>query len=968
MTARRIRSAGLAFILALTLAPSALAQIARGTLFGRAADESGAVLPGVTVTLSGDLGNRTTTTDSQGEYRFLNVDQGRHTLTAALAGFSGLTREVVVRTGDNVRVDLDLVVAAVEETVTVTAETPVIDPKRVGTTTVITKDELAGIPTSRDPWALMRTIPGVSVDRVIVAGSESGQQSQFISKGTDPKDAVWAIDGVVITDMAAIGSSPDYFTYDSFEEVNYSTAGNNVAVATGGLGINLAAKRGTNAFRGSLNGFFTHDNLQWSNLPTELEGDPRLQGSDKADHTDQIFDWSADLGGPILKDRLWFYASIGENDIRVRRLNQSQDKTVLKTYTAKVNWQASPNDMISLFWFQGGKTKIGRTGAGGSREHLDGTLWDQGKAWPGQPHGLTKLEWNRTFGPSFFLNVKGSLYNTGFSLEPQGGLEDDRWIWDNVTQTVRGTVEGRFFERPQKTLTADSSYFTSGLGGSHQIQFGGGFRRVGSSSRRENPGQKVQGRFNTTSTRARFWRDRFTDSEADYWSAYLSDTFTRDRLTLTLGLRYDHQSSRKLPSQIAGNPLAPGGLLPDVDFAGDTEAPVTWSNLSPRVGLTLALDDTRQTVARASFAMYHGQLANPEAGWNNPLGDAYVEYDNGDEIVQMPEVDFSQLRGFAGIDPTDPDRLDNPYEFDPDYNANRDYEVVVGLDREIAPNLAASIAYTWRRSTNFTATQLLWGYYWYPWVGITRADYQPGEEFCDNGFCATPQVLNGAAFDRPEVTTGAILTNREDYRRTYNGIELAVVKRMSNNWMGRIAFTYNDWKENVGPNVFSGAGGGTANPNQHYFDSQIDGGIVAAYSAGSGKVYYNNAKWQIAANALYQLPAGFEVAASLLGRQGYPNPVYTWLDNGPLDGFYPVLAEGSTMDSQRFQDLWNLDLRLAKSLTVGPTTLTLSAEVFNAFNSNTDLTRINDFGSAAYQRLDEILAPRIVRFGARVMF
>jgi hypothetical protein len=116
------------------------------------------------------------------------------------------------------------------------------------------------------------------------------------------------------------------------------------------------------------------------------------------------------------------------------------------------------------------------------------------------------------------------------------------------------------------------------------------------------------------------------------------------------------------------------------------------------------------------------------------------------------------------------------------------------------------------------------------------------------------------------------------------------------------------------------------------------------------------------------LPAGFEIAASLYGREGYPNPIYTWLDNGALDGFYPVLAEGTEMDTERFSALWNLDLRLAKNFNFGRTRLTLSAEVFNTFNSNTDLTRTNDFGSSAYRRLDEILAPRIVRFGARLAF
>jgi hypothetical protein len=962
----------LALVALALLAPAAIAQVARGNIYGKITDQQGGVLPGVTVTLSGPLGTRTTTTDTSGGYRLLGVDQGTHTLSVSMAGFGTTNRQVVIRTGENVDIDFALKVAALQETVEVSAETPVVDPKKLGTATVISKSELEGIPTSRDPWALMRTIPGVSVDRVNVAGSESGQQSNFVAKGADPKDSIWSIDGVVITDMAAIGSSPDYFTFDSFEEVNFSTAGSTVDVATGGLGINLAAKRGTNAYHGTINGYFTHDDLQWSNIPAELVGDPRLQGSDKADHTQQIFDWSADVGGPILKDKLWFYGSYGDNDIRVKRLNQSQDKTVLSTYTAKLNWQATPNDMVSLFWFQGGKSKIGRTGSAGSLEHLDGTLWDQGKAWPGQPHGLTKLEWNRTFGPSFFMNLKGSLYNTGFDLVPQGGLESDRWIIDNVNAQGRGTAYGQFFERPQKTVTADASYFANGLGGNHEIRFGGGFRTVSSTTTRTNPGLKLNGRYNPTSTRVRIWRDASTEAQADYWDGYLSDTYTKDRLTLNGGLRFDRQTSMKKPSQIAGNPLG-NGLLPAVDFAGDSTPPVVWNTVSPRLGITYALDASRKTVARVSGGLYRGQMPNTDASWNNPLGNAYVEYDwrdtNGDDTVEPNEIDYSHLRSFLGIDPTNPSNLASTYTIDPNYHANKDYELVAGLDRELAPNLAVSVAYTYRKSTDLTATQLLWGYYWYPWVGVTRADYQPGEAFCANGYCTTPLVLNDAVFDRADVTTGAVLTNRKDYNRTYSGLELSLVKRLSNKWMGRVAFSLNDWREHLGSQFYSGQDGvSTANPNRTYYDSQTDGGVVAAYGAGSGKVYFNNAKWQLNANLLYQLPWQMEVAGNLFGRQGYPNPIYAQLDNGSLDGVFPVLADNTQMDTQRLPDLWDLDLRVAKSVKIGSTRLQLTAEMFNVLNSGTELTRVNDFSASAYQRLDEILAPRIVRFGARLQF
>jgi hypothetical protein len=955
----------LALALLVAGAPAAWAQISTGNIYGKVVDESQAVLPGATATLTGQFGTRTTTADNQGEFRFLNVDHGTHKLVVTLSGFAGISRDVVVSVGQNVNVSFGLKVAPVEETVVVTDETPVVDTKKLGTNTTVTKAELAQIPSSRDPWALMRTIPGVLVDRVNVAGSESGQQSQFVAKGADPKDSVWSIDGIVTTDMAALGSSPDYYSFDAFDEVNFSTGGNSSEIATGGLGIGIVTKRGTNGLHGTANGYFTHDDLQWSNIPDELRGDPRLKGSDKADHTQQISDMTFDLGGPILKDKLWFYGSYGHNDIRILNLSQQFDKTLLKAYSAKLNWQATGSDMISAFWFQGGKIKTGRTGsAAGNLTYLDGTLWDQGKEWPGSPHGLTKLEWNHVFGPSFFLTGKAARYNTGFSLVPQGGLEDSHWVWDNVNQEARGTAYGSFFTRPQDTLSLDGSYFTNAMGGNHELKFGLGWRSVDSSASRTNPGNKALAIFNATSTRARFYRDSLNTAENRYWSAYIGDTFTRERLTLNAGARFDRQTGRKGPASIPGNPLVPQ-LLPGLEFAGDDAIAIDWKNISPRVGLTYALDESRRTVARASFARYAGQLSNGDPTWNNALATSLLEYDwrdtNGDEMVQVPEVDFSRVRGSSNVDLNNPGAIgESPNQIDPDYHANIDNEAVVGIDRELAPSLALSVAYTWRKATDLTATQLLSASYWYSWIGVTRADYQPGAQFCRNGACATPQVLTDEAADR--VSGGALLTNRPEYSRTYNGLELSLVKRMSNKWMGRVAFSLQNWTQHYGPNS-------SINPNRYDLDANEDGAAMVVRTAGSGKIFYQNAHWQVAANGLYQLPAGFEIAASVFGRQGYPNPLYLTLDAGALDGNLRILADGTQIDDNRFSDLWNADLRLAKSFKFGGrSNLTLSAEMFNVLNSGTELKRINDASADTFGRLDEILAPRIVRFGARLGF
>src|SRR5260221_4097655 len=237
-------------------------HLARGNIYGLVTDESGAPLPGVAVTVKGAAGNLTTTTSSDGRFRVLNLSPGSYTVTTALTGFSTVNRQnIVVGTGTNVDIPVSMKVASVEETITVTAETPVIDTKRTGTATVFTQDELAKIPNSRDPWALLRTVPGVILDRVNVAGNESGQQSAYPAKGASGHDGVWALDGVAITDMAAIGASPTYFDYDAFQEIQISTSGNDIRQPTGGVGINFVTKRGTNAFHGTGRGYFTPEDL-----------------------------------------------------------------------------------------------------------------------------------------------------------------------------------------------------------------------------------------------------------------------------------------------------------------------------------------------------------------------------------------------------------------------------------------------------------------------------------------------------------------------------------------------------------------------------------------------------------------------------------------------------------------------------------------------------------------------------------
>ena len=175
-----------AFLSLLAVLP-AYAQIAGGSISGTVTDEQKAVLPGVTVTIQGSDRTQTAITDETGKFRFLNQPPGSYTVTVELAGFAGVRNEgVVVAVGRDVDLSVSLRLATVAESITVTGESPIIDTKVTGTATNFTTDELTKIPTSRDPFALMRSVPGVLVDRVNIGGNETGQQSNFASKGTRP--------------------------------------------------------------------------------------------------------------------------------------------------------------------------------------------------------------------------------------------------------------------------------------------------------------------------------------------------------------------------------------------------------------------------------------------------------------------------------------------------------------------------------------------------------------------------------------------------------------------------------------------------------------------------------------------------------------------------------------------------------------------------------------------------------------
>jgi len=980
------RTLGLALALALGLLPAAWAQTAGGSIYGTVADESGAVLPGASVTLSSTLfGSRSATAGGQGDFRFLGVDPGRYTITVALQGFATTKRDIVVTTGVNVNLSFGLKVASLQESVTVTDETPTVDTKRVGTATTFSQAELSKTPQGRDPWAVLNAVPGVLVDRVSIAGNEAGQQSLFVGKGSVFQDTQWSYDGVPITDVTSYGASSSYFDFDSFDEVNVTTGGSDLKVASGGLGLNFVVKRGTNAFHGAVRSYFSHNDLQSTNTPSEIASSGALKDG-KADHIEQINDWGVELGGPIVKDRVWFWGAYNKNDNRLYRfISGAQDKTLLKNYNAKLNWQASSKDQVSFLWFRGDKLKYGRDpGYAGS----GGVLWDQGQFFPeegcGLPcgmKGLWKAQWTHTFGNDLILDAKYSFFNWGYGFDSQTGDDQDLSI-DRVNDVAKGSAQRFRFLKPWHTVNLDGSYFKAAMGGNHEFKFGFGYRHWPNTSTGKYGGNQVVAKINNndptdpTSRVAQIWRAGNVKFEGNYTSLYLGDTFSKGRVTINAGLRYDKQEASLSPSTATANPLFPE-IVPALEFDGNVPG-VEWSDVSPRLAVTYALDESRKTVLRASYARYAGQLGPIDSQFNSPItyNYNYLAYGwndlNGDGFAQRNEVLTDQGVLYAsGIDPANPTAASSINRIDPDYHANHDTEMILGIEREIAPNFSLGAAYTWRRGRDPVS--------YTPRIDssgriLTSADYLPLAPVSSGGFTVQPY-----APDPTKTGDGArLLTNRPDFFLAYSGIELTAVKRLSNKWMMRANFSYMDWTENFdGPGAFQnptssdvdtiiqggypgGAGTGLCGPC-------IDGGPVVLKSYGAKTNTYIHAKWQFSASGMYQLPGGLELGASLFGREGFPRTMIIATGLGG-DGNRRLLPSGGA-DIERYDNFWNVDLRLARQFKIaGRTSANLSLDLFNILNTDSVLQRNRQINSGAFSNVLEVANPRILRVGVRLEF
>lgn len=953
MTLKRrvLRAVWLATAIGLAAAPAGAQQF-NGRIDGALVDQTGGVLPGVSVALSGEAAaSQQAVSDANGQFRFLNLAPSTYTVTAKLAGFADVVRSnIIVEIGASTRVDLQMRPAVVAETVTVTAESPVVDAKQPGNVTHFDQDTLQKIPTARDPWVLLQQVPGVLVDRVNVGGNESGQQSLFIKGASDGSDTMWNIDGVTITDPAAIGSSPTYYDFDTFQEVQFTTGGNDPRQQTGGIGINFVTKRGTNVPHGSARVFYTNDDLQSDNIPANLRALPPSSTFPKGfigNKVKRVRDMGFEVGGPMLKDKLWGWGSLAKNNINNTIITGFPDNTQLKDASVKVSWQANTSNQITGFWYRGLKTKQGRN-AGVTRPPE--TTWNQGG-----PTNIYKIEDSLTLGNRSFVTARYAYIDSAFSLTPQGGLNANVWFEGNT-----GVWHGSFLsfetQRPVHQVQVDGNTFAS----HHELKYGFQYRRVSVTSLSTWPGNGVIA--DVDDELAFIERDGFSKERETIAGFYAGDTITSGRFTANLNVRYDRQYGNNKATAVKANPIFPD-LLPALSFPGRSRD-FTFNDWSPRLGLTFALDEARKTIVRGSYARYGNQLNTGQINVNNPLiTNSELDYGwtdlNGDKVVQRNELDFSYLAGSYYVDPANPTSIVPPNRIDPGISNQHTQEVIVGVDRELMPAFAVGANFSYGRTNDVI---------WQPLVGITRADFVPN---------ATPVTgtIDGQAYSatwfrlRRGVTplpgNARIETNRPGYHTYYRGLQFTAKKRLQNHWMMKGSFTFNTPRRHFGdPNT------SIQDPTSTQSDPTEQNSLIAIGSGGGsgskGDVFINS-RWQFNVNGMYQAPFGINLAANLLGRQGYPTVFYHRIVNP--DGF-STFKRIKPFDIDRFRDpnLYVLDTRVEKEVHLGRANFTAGLDVFNIANKSYVLQRFSRVNTSTAGQTREILSPRIVRFGLRFNF
>jgi outer membrane receptor protein involved in Fe transport len=937
----------LASLCALVALP-AHAQVQTGSIVGTVTDSSSAVLPGVTVSLSGERligGVQTQTTDAGGTYRFDRLPPGGYRLKFELQGFRAMERdEIRVNASFVATVNVKLEVGSLSESITVTGESPTVDTKSNLQQTVMTQEILEGVPTGRDPWSLAKLIPGVQVATYDVGGTQSIQQSSLSAHGSNTNDVNYNIDGAVVNwPGGGGGATMLYYDQGMFEEVNYMTSAIPAEVLAGGVSINMVTKDAGNKWRGNARYYFANDKLQSENhiqpgFPSTFLGNP----------TKKLYDFNLAGGGALAENRLWVNGTVRRwvvNKLTTAKNpdgSQALDDNTLKNYSGKAVAAISPNQKASFSYLWNNKIR------GHRRDTPPDLVPDVAALVQTNPASATQARYtgirNKLVYESSFSVMDGQ---TNYKYQPNTSPDAIRKV-DNTLSTAEFAAS-RDEELPNQRTQFDNivSYGTSGFGGEHVIKAGVQFARLYYESLYKVQGDHYVEYSNGRPTQVREFNTPTNPRNIEHVLGFFAqDSWTvASRLTLNLGVRFDHNTG-----------ILPAQSNPGNAFIGprsiEESTPIKQNIAVWRTGASYDPRGNGQTAVKASYSRYGLQVGIDRVTGVNPLSNSSQTCPwtdpNGDGTFQASEVVQSSCSGFPGVSTRYAGANGPSWPYSD--------EVTAGVEQQVMRDMRVGAMFYYRTNRDQLGTRNL---------AVPPSAYVPFTTTVPNGPNGPATVTAYNLLPAFNGLQNNIVDSDAFLDTEYKGVELTANKRFSNRWQMVAGLTFG--KNTGGVNTGGFSTGGTSSGQMSTLDLNDPNNTL--YDNG---VIGNDSKVAFRLSGSYQAPGSVSIAGTMLSNGGYPyysSYAITRASVAPAVALTRAsqVIPLSRRGDERLPTVTMVDLRISRPVKFGQRQIVPQLDLFNIGNAAT-IVRYNVAVGSTYLTPVEIVAPRIVRVGFSIDF
>ena len=922
-----------------------MAQDGTGAIAGTTQDQSGAVLPGVTVNLAtpGIVGgNQVVVTDPRGAYQFTRLVPASYTVKAELPGFRSAIYENIAVTADaTTRIDMKLAVGEVSETLTVSGEAPLLDTTTALQQTSLDHRVIEALPSRNDIWSLARTVPSVVMSDYNVGGSSSYNQSSATVHGAfQTGEGGFAVDGMEVGNGNSSASAGVYLDSMGFQEANY-TAGNSPAESSrGGLVYSMVTRTGTNAWHGEYTSSGTNQNFISENItpaflrdlyaavpPLALAANPRLVPSAK---TISMFNSSGYVSGPIVPDKLWFAVTGDYGTLRKYQLGSYKpdgtrfvDDYGRWSVSSKISWQISPSHQLHFYNLELQKDQYHRI----SGSDLN-TFWQPNAANYQSPNlkYLYQTRWTGVLSPKLLAEV-GMSFMTGpmINLPEPEVQKGDLAAFDRVT-LVNSVARGYYDNEPQyrAVFRPSLSYVT----GNHEFKFGYEYNRGHTHFLFYSMSNYPAG------MRAVFANDaadsvNIYDTPTDYvqWTTdngmYAQDKWRATRkLTINVGLR--------LQNTVGGEP---GSCLPQTAFfdaqcfAAIKNVP-NFTNVIPRSSVIYDIFGNGKTALKLGANRYLPALEASYVDRVNPMKlatDTRTWTDlNHDGVPQLNELGPSSGFGLGTTNRYSPN-IKRPY-------AN---ELSVELEQQFPGRLVASVGYFHRENLKAIGSRNL---------AVPTSSYIP-LQVVEKSSGQAVTVYNQDPATRGKFDT--LWTNEPAMNERFDGVDMTINKRMSNHWMVMGCMSIGrDHGDTYGTTDLN-------NPNFTFRDG-VTPSSVPLMAKASG---------------LYEFPYQIQLSGSFQHDTGFPES--TTVSVGKDTVALTQVTQSvriSPFGTARLPSINLIDLSLRKIFKFGNNrSIEPILDVYNLANVDTIQNRVTQLG-LSYGRVGSILGGRMLKFGLNVNF